>query len=57
MSIDGLLKITFENMSICGSWIAAHKEFKELCDAAVSYLLPFPLMYLCEQGFFTLTLK
>jgi hypothetical protein len=30
MSVDGSLKIKFENMSICDFWIAARKEFKEL---------------------------
>jgi hypothetical protein len=38
-------------MSICDVWIAAHREFKELSEAAISHLLPFPLMYLCEQAF------
>jgi hypothetical protein len=55
ISVEGSLKIKFENMSICDIWIAAHREFKELSDAAISHLLPFPSTYLCEQGLSALT--
>jgi hypothetical protein len=55
ISIDGSLKIKFENMSICDFWFDARKEFKELSDIAISHLLPFPSTYLCEQGFSELT--
>jgi hypothetical protein len=55
MSIDGLLKIKLKNISICNFWFAAHKEFSELSDAPITYLLAFPLIYLCEQGFSALT--
>jgi hypothetical protein len=55
MSVDGSLKIKFENMSICDFWIVVRKEFKELSDADISHLLPFPSTHLCEQGFFAVT--
>jgi hypothetical protein len=55
MPTDGLLKIKLKNVSICGFWIAVCREFKELCDAAILHLLPFPSTYLCEQGFSALT--
>jgi hypothetical protein len=55
MSIDGSLKIKFENFSICDFWIYAHKEYKELSHTAISHFLPFPSTYLCEQGFSALT--
>ncbi|GFG36757.1 hypothetical protein Cfor_09459 [Coptotermes formosanus] len=55
MSVDGSLKIKFENKSICDFWIAARKEFKELTDAAIPHLQPFPSTYLCEQRFSALT--
>jgi hypothetical protein len=55
MSVDGSLKIKFENLSICDFWIYARKEYKELSDTAISHLLPFLSTYLCEQGFFALT--
>jgi hypothetical protein len=55
MSVDGSLKIKFEDLWICDFWIYAHKEYYELSDTATSHLLPFPSTYLCEQGFSALT--
>jgi hypothetical protein len=35
MTVDGSLKIKFENMSICDFWFAARKEFKKLSGAVI----------------------
>jgi hypothetical protein len=35
--------------------IAARKDFKEPSDTVISDFLPFPSMYLCEQGFYAMT--
>ncbi|KAI4822760.1 hypothetical protein KUCAC02_008289 [Chaenocephalus aceratus] len=48
---DGTLRTTFREKSLTDFWVHGQPEHRELADAALKQLMPFPTTYNCEAGF------
>lgn len=52
MANDGGLQSMFETTSVLLTfWMKVKAEYPEITTKALKRLLPFPMSYLCEEGF------
>lgn len=51
LSCDASLRSRFSSYDLSDFWLLLKNEFPELATKALTYLMPFPTTYLCEQAF------
>jgi len=51
ISCDRNLMDEFKNTSIINFWIKQKKDFKDISEKAIKFLIPFCSTYMCETGF------
>ncbi|KAK2725580.1 hypothetical protein QYM36_000173 [Artemia franciscana] len=56
LASDRALELKFQNVTVSQFWLEVKGEYKELCEIAMSGLLPFGSTYLCEVSFSAMSL-